>query len=392
MRKSAAMRVFTERMPLNWHAVQRFLKQHEDGLRKNGRVADKFIISIPREFTPEAAEKVLRAYGNRIGKEKAPFLVAFHWDDHNPHAHMIFIDRDPETGTRVFGTSTKGSTELLKLEWQTEVNAMFQELGMDVEIQFGGRLEAVNDNVSEPSPTETAVVEEPPLEQEAPVVEIPEVDEFTFEEPVIEQEGAIRYQMAYECAQELRRIRHLTDELRSVRERYQGAEQANRAATQRAQAAMTAMEQRAREEKAAREAYISEHRGLFGKKGFQLSAFGLTYTSPARKAADLAEQAYNAAQIQFTLAEKTVADERANLELAQKDYDFYYKQFQAIQGNEQDLEEAQALYETSFNRYAGELTPEQVKDLVAENELQPEQAALILKELGYEEAGKEIER
>jgi hypothetical protein len=398
MRKSAAMKVFSENMPLNWHAVQRFLKEHEDGLRKNGRVADKFIIAIPREFNPEAAEKVLRTYGNRIGKGKAPFLVAFHWDDHNPHAHMIFIDRDPDTGKRVFGTSEKGSTDLLKLEWQTEVNAMFAQLGLETEISFGTRAEELTAaNVNEPSPTATTVVEEPPsleeLDNDLGRVDYEEELEAALEAdlPVIEQEGASRYQQAFSAAQELRRIRHLQNELQAVRERYEGAEKANRQATERAQAAVVLLAQRQLEAQQTREAYIQEHRGLFGKKGFQLSAFGLTYTSPARKAADQAEQDYMAAQTQALLAEKTVADERANLSLAQKDYDFYYKQFQSVQGNEQDLADAEALYENTFNTYAGDLTPEAVKELVEENQLQPEEAALILKTLGYPEAGEELE-
>jgi hypothetical protein len=401
MRKSAAMKVFSENMPLNWHAVQRFLKEHEDGLRKNGRVADKFIIAIPREFTPEAAEKVLRSYGRRIGEGKAPFLVSFHWEENNPHAHMIFIDRDLETGRRVFGTSEMGSTELLKFNWAEEVNAQFKEMGLETRIEFGTRTEelaqAMNDNVSEPSPTPTTVVEEPPsleeLDNDLGRVDYEEELEAALEAelPVIEQEGASKYQQAFSAAQELRRIRHLQNELQAVRERYEGAEKANRQATERAQAAVALLAQRQLDAQQTREAYIQEHRGLFGKKGFQLSAFGFNYTSPARKAADQAEQDYMTAQTQALLAEKTVADERANLSLAQKDYDFYYKQFQSVQGNEQDLADAELLYENTFNAYAGDLTPEAVKELVEENQLQPQEAALILKTLGYPEAGEELE-
>jgi hypothetical protein len=386
MRRSAANRVFSERMPLNWHAIQRFMKQHEDALRKNGRVADKLIISVPPEFSMAQAEAVLRKFGNDISRGKAPYLVSFHWGDHNPHAHIIFIDRDLETGKRVFGTSEKGSTELLKFVWAETVNDQFKELGLETRIQFGTRTEelhAANDEVSEPSPTVAA--EEPEVVSEQPLAEEPQV-------PVIEQEGANRYQQAHSAAEELRRIRHLQNELRAVRERYEGAERRNRDATERAQAAVSRLNQSKLQAEQARETYVQEHRGMFGKKGFQVSAFGLSYTSPARKAADAAEQEYNTAKVQATLSEKTVADERANLELAQTDFDFYKGQFEQVQGNEAEIAEAELLYEATFNAYAGDLTPDDMAELIHTGELTPEQAALIMRTLGYPEKAQTIEK
>lgn len=380
-RKSAAMRVFSEHMPKQWHAVQRFLKEHEDGLRKNGRVADTFIIAIPREFTPDAAEKVLRQYGNRIGKGKAPFLVAFHWDEHNPHAHMIFLDRDPETGRRVFGTTVKGSTDLLKLEWQDEVNAMFQQLGLETEIQFGGKLEAVNDNVNEPSPTETTVVEEPPSQEEQlAVIEQEELDQRQ------------QYSLAASAVQDLRQVRRLQKERQAIRDTYEGAYQAHQKAQDASRQAAAELAQAGLDAVGARDAYIQEHRGVFGKKGFAIKAFGFSYQSPARKAADAAELAYQQAQERADAATKLLNAENANLAIRLKDFELARQRVETIQGSDQELSDAELIFEQTVAKHAGNLTPELAREAMMNMEMEEETAALLLEELGFTEEAKKLSK
>lgn len=394
MRRSAANRVFSENMPLQWHAVQRFLKQHEDGLRKNGRVADTFVIAVPREFSIDEAEKVLRAYGRRIGKGKAPFLVAFHWEEHNPHAHFIFLDRDPATGRRVFGTSEKGSTELLKFEWATAVNEQFEQLGLETRIEFGTRTEelaqAFNDNVSEPSPTvaaeEPEVVDEPAPEEEplAEVEEAPRVDQ---------EELSPREAMAFagQAVHELRRIRVLQQEREQIRAQYNGAYESYQRATAAARQAAAEVAKLGLEATAARDTYITEHRGLFGKKGFQVSAFGYSYQSPARKAADAAELAYQQSQERASRAAEQSLAETANLEIRTKDFSAAKDKYEAIQGTDQELSDAELLYENTINSYAGNLTPAKAAMLVNEGDLDNYTARIVLEELGYAEEAKSFD-
>lgn len=152
-RKNAASLVYSERMPRQYHAVQRFLNQHEDGLRKNGRVIEKFIISVPHDISEADAVTVLRRFGNRIGKGEAPFLFALHgFDGRNHHAHFIFLDKGND-GKRVFGLSERGSTAKLKLSWEEVANGAFEELGYDVRVKvhegYAEELAPDNDNHNE---------------------------------------------------------------------------------------------------------------------------------------------------------------------------------------------------------------------------------------------------
>lgn len=149
MRKGAASTIYSEHMPRQYHAVQRFLSSHEDGLRKNGRVLDKFIISVPRDVSEQDAVKALRSFGYRLGKGRVPFLFAIHgFDTNNHHAHFLFIDRDIETGKRVFGTTDRNSSASIKLEWETAANQTFADLGYDVRVKVRDGLEeeVANDN------------------------------------------------------------------------------------------------------------------------------------------------------------------------------------------------------------------------------------------------------
>jgi hypothetical protein len=406
MRKSAAMRIFSERMPRQYHAVQRFLNEREDSIRKNGRVCDKFIIAIPREFTPDQAEAVLRRWANRISQQRTPWLMAFHWDDHNPHAHCIFIDADTETGKRVFATSDKNATERLKVTWEATVNEQFAELGIETRIEFGAeqQMEADNDNaVSESSPPPPEVLEEPPtleeLDNDLGRVDYEEelaeaLQEEELAEPVLEIEGATladNARLGASACFELRRIRTLQAEIAGVRGQYEQAstmltraEQAAVSARHRAQSLLTASQ-------AARETFMQEHRGLFGKKGFKVKAFGLEYVSPARKAADAAEAQYQWAKVEAEQAELARQHAEETQTYAQTVYQHARETMEAVQGNDAELQEAAEVMENTINAYSGELSRETILAMGEDGTLAQEQVNVLLEELGYDKGGIEQE-
>lgn len=393
MRRSAMHSVFSEGMPRQYHAVQRFLEQHEDGLRKNGRVCDKFIIAIPREFTPEAAEAVLRSYGRRIGHGKAPFLVALHWDDNNPHAHMVFIDRDPDTGRRVFGTTERGSTEKLKLEWAAEVNDKFQELGLGITITFGPQeIEAANDNeVSEPLQSEVAIPPDvnkplpadPPVEEELPEPAITLDDELTV---------ADRARFAHMQVQELNRIHALQRERQQVKDSYHSAVQAYEASMQRAEQARLQTVAAEADRAAAKQTLVQEHTSLLGgKKGFSLKVFGYEYISPARKAADAAESVYYDAIAAQENATRLHQLEQERLAFAEVDYKAALDRFENIIGDEAELEDAAALVEQAVNDYAGDLTADTILEMLNDGTLDKVQAHELLDALGYTQEANNLD-
>lgn len=394
MRKSAAMRIFSERMPRNYHAVLRYLTNREDTIRKNGRVIDKLMIAIPKEFSPEQAEKVLRRWANGVGEHRTPWLMAFHWDDHNPHAHCIFIDADIETGKRVAMTSEKGTTDKLKVAWEDAVNEQFKELGLDTRISFTetAELQAENDNVaeqhhepvadvhaSEPLPTPSEELEEAPLEEE--------------EVAVIEQEGATigdKARLGAEATFELRRIRTIQQERQTIKERWQSSYDAWQNAMQGEKNARLDAQKAMGKRDTTRETYLTEHRGIFGKKGFKLSAFGYSYTSPARKAADAAEAQYQWASTEAEQAALAATEAQRYMVRSEDEYHRAEAEYDAIQGTEGELKEAEVIMEATVNEYVGDLSRETILAMGEDDTLSPEQVKVLLEELGYDK-GQEKE-
>src|SRR5258708_9171269 len=73
-RQSATVLVYSERMPKQYHAAQRFMEAREQSIRKDGRVCDKFIIAVPREMKQDEPCDVIRKFGQRLTKRRTPFL------------------------------------------------------------------------------------------------------------------------------------------------------------------------------------------------------------------------------------------------------------------------------------------------------------------------------
>ena len=138
MRRSAGNHIYSEHMPRQYHAAQRFIDQREANSRKNARIFDRFHLALPRELSPDQGIELARAFGRRLGQGRAPFLVSVHTDnwEQNPHAHVIFIDADIETGKRVAMTSERGSTRNIKRIWQDVANDHLELAGFERSIDF----------------------------------------------------------------------------------------------------------------------------------------------------------------------------------------------------------------------------------------------------------------
>jgi relaxase-like protein len=136
-RQSATVLVYSERMPRQYHAAQRFMDTREQGIRKDGRVCDKFIIAVPREMKQEEACDVIRKFGQRLTKGRAPFLFTLQdWGSPNPHAHFVLVDADIETGRRVVKTTDLNSSERIKIIWEETCNGELSRLGYEERISF----------------------------------------------------------------------------------------------------------------------------------------------------------------------------------------------------------------------------------------------------------------
>lgn len=105
----------------------------EGGLRKNGRVLDKVSAALPRCLTPDQQRALALAFARRVCDQgpgrRAAWWLAIHWAEGNPPLHLAWHDRDPTTGTAVWGSSSKGSTERLREAWEDCLNEALRAAG-----------------------------------------------------------------------------------------------------------------------------------------------------------------------------------------------------------------------------------------------------------------------
>lgn len=410
MRRSAALKVCSENMPHNYHAVLRFLTDWEDGLRKNGRM-DKFIIAVPKEVTAEQAEKVLRQFGRRIGKGKAPFLFALHWDETNPHAHMVFLDRDPETGRRVFGTSELRSTDKLKFEWQDEANGFMNALGLDARIDFDAAdrepandNELLQDNEPDHAGDVTEMVQPPPPEPEP--LDEPEAPDEGEDEM---ETGTIVYPQAEETISRdewLGHLRATVDEMRAVdrkRREYHTAETQYKHWRQEAVKARESAREAFDKHNIAAKALFAAERDhekthIFGvKKGIKFLGFKTKGYKQAEEAeSNLKSASYHAALLRQNLDEaenyKNIATARvAEYEDKLSNEERQMARIDKVYGKQMLFDEVERELKDTFAEQTKDLTPEHIFDMVNSGEISWAEAQEYLHFMGHDKLIAEYE-
>lgn len=135
-RSEACTVIAGERMPLD-RGLLAWLDKQEQGDRKNARVVDRLVVALPVELTREQNVELLQEFGARMTEGRAAWMAAIHdgpGDADNPHAHIVFRDRDAESGRRVMMTSEPGSTQRFREAWEQEVNIALQRAGLDIRV------------------------------------------------------------------------------------------------------------------------------------------------------------------------------------------------------------------------------------------------------------------
>lgn len=130
-REKALGRLDGARLPVDKDGARDFFNRAEDGSRVNGRVADKLMLALPKELTPEQRHELVRGFAEDVTGGKAPWLAAHHdknRDASNPHCHLLVRDQGPD-GKRVFGMSERGSTQRLREKWQDHANRALERAG-----------------------------------------------------------------------------------------------------------------------------------------------------------------------------------------------------------------------------------------------------------------------
>ncbi len=142
-------------IPPDPQAAAAWFDKQETADRKNARMSDRFIGALPRELTPEQCIEAVERFCREITKDRVPWHFALHLEldkknepDWNPHTHIIFRDRDIETGKRFLHTTAgpkeraqldaKGidywTTRDFRVAWSEHMNHALERAGHDARI------------------------------------------------------------------------------------------------------------------------------------------------------------------------------------------------------------------------------------------------------------------
>jgi len=136
-RPQACTEVVGERMPLDRAAMMRWLDGQEEKDRRNARVIDKLVVALPIELSHEQNVELLQNFCEGMTQGRASWAAAIHDgpdDRDNPHAHIIFRDRDWHTSKRVMLTTEQGSTQRFRDAWEEETNRALERGGLEERI------------------------------------------------------------------------------------------------------------------------------------------------------------------------------------------------------------------------------------------------------------------
>lgn len=154
-REEATYAVRSHVIPPEPGQAEAWFREQEKADRKNARMSDRFIGALPRELTPEQCIEAIERFCSDITQDRIPWHFALHLEldkkneaDWNPHAHIIFRDRDIETGRRFLYTSAhpkeraqlseKGihawTTQDFRIAWEGEMNRALERAGHEARI------------------------------------------------------------------------------------------------------------------------------------------------------------------------------------------------------------------------------------------------------------------
>jgi hypothetical protein len=148
-RERAASEIVAEHMPEDPQEARTWMDGHERNARKNARLCDKIRLALPRELSEAERAKLVQDYMGELSKNRVPWYAAIHQsekDAHNPHAHVVIVDRDIDSGKRVLGLSDsirdrqkKGlpgpsAVEWVRERWEHHANTALERAGHEARI------------------------------------------------------------------------------------------------------------------------------------------------------------------------------------------------------------------------------------------------------------------
>lgn len=147
-REGAATHCEAVHMPADETAARTWMDGYEREARANARLLTKVRVALPRELDHAQNVVLARDFVATLTGGRIPSYLAIHDDGAdatNPHAHIVLIDRDCETGKRVLlltdsrkdrlaaGLPENG-VSMVREKWETIVNRHLAQAGHDARI------------------------------------------------------------------------------------------------------------------------------------------------------------------------------------------------------------------------------------------------------------------
>jgi hypothetical protein len=147
-RADAATTIEAAHMPSDPQAARTWMDAQEREARKNARLCSKIRVALPRELSREQNADLMREFVMQLTGGRVPRFYAIHdrgKDRHNPHAHLVLIDRDFETGKRVLRLSDSpkdrekaglvgNGVEWIRATWEACANLAMERAGHEARI------------------------------------------------------------------------------------------------------------------------------------------------------------------------------------------------------------------------------------------------------------------
>jgi len=147
-REGAATHCEAVHMPADDQDARTWMDGYERDARANARIMTKVRVALPRELDHAANVALTRDFVTDLTGGRVSSYLAIHdagEDATNPHAHIVLIDKDFETGKRVLrlSDSTKdrlaaglpeNGVSMVREKWEAIVNQRLAQAGHDARI------------------------------------------------------------------------------------------------------------------------------------------------------------------------------------------------------------------------------------------------------------------
>ncbi|MBZ9674569.1 MobA/MobL family protein [Mesorhizobium sp. ES1-1] len=412
-------------MAADRYAIRDYIQRHEEGIsRKNARLGDKILLSLPTELSDEHRELATARFLWVITGEGRSRAAAFYHADkaHNPHMHVILLDRDVETGQAVamMGASRSNrmkaglepnATEWLRKVWERQCNSVCEEFGYEIVMDRRTNLERGlpeaeehrgfdNDNAVdhiEPEPSS-----EPDLEAEPDIdtVDFPEDEDMaaaaSIETTALESyEGTphgFHARELFRTVTELNRKHDAEKRLAEAERRYALATKARENTSIAASAHFIHVEKARQTAYQAKQDLQAHVTGKGKLKGFKL----LGFKTPGRKQAEQAQDRAERADVAATYHAKEQEGYDYNAKLAETreqeaEREAYVRRNELLDlyGDAQDLARAEEVMQNTVKAHLHEITKagttvEQMAEAMYEGEITSDEFRTYLVQSGQE--------